>query len=798
MSIVWRKIRRDMWRSKLRTFLVVLSTTVGVFALGFVYGVSGVLTDRITASHKESVPDHLTFFTSTFDREVVETMLRQPGVVDAEGVALTLVRWKTEGEADWENGIVIARSDYEAQRMNRCELLDGEWPGAWIAGHGVAVERMTARSGNVPVGGTVILEFEGKERQMPVEGIARDPQAAPPPLDYARFFVTPETFAWLTGAEEGFNRLYVRLEQPFAEDVSFDDGANAAGEQLQDRLERMGLGVGGYGVTDPDVHGAQEIIDAVIIILTVLGVLSLVLSGFLIVNMMNATVAQQVWQIGVMKVVGASGWRVMRVYLATALAYGLFSLLLAVPSGAVAAYLLGAVLLQVFNASVGAFRLVPQAVGIQVAVGVLVPMLAALIPVIGGARITPHQAISSYGLGAGFGRSWFDRLVGRIRRLPRPLALSLRNTFRRKARVALTMLTLVLGGVMFMVVLSVGTSFNKTLDVLLDDFGFDVLVVFQRSYRVTQLEKVGERVPGVTRVEVWDQQRIQIALPDGEVRDAFAWGIPSDSEMFQPRIASGRALLPEDGHAILLNTKIAADEGFQVGDEIELTIGEQESTWTVVGLIINVNNGQQDNFVSYNALSREGGYLNRGAVVMAMSEEHDSATHARLVRELRDAYGAQGMETAILQSNAEVRETNKLVFNVIMYLMLAMAVLAAIVGSVGLMSTMSINVVERGREIGVMRAIGATSLTIIGIFIAEGVLLGVLSWLLAVPISYPGAMAFNNLVGDTLFQIPLEFDYSIAGVVLWLVIVIVLSTVASFWPALSATQVSVREALAYE
>ena len=122
---------------------------------------------------------------------------------------------------------------------------------------------------------------------------------------------------------------------------------------------------------------------------------------------------------------------------------------------------------------------------------------------------------------------------------------------------------------------------------------------------------------------------------------------------------------------------------------------------------------------------------------------------------------------------------------------------AAIVGSVGLMSTMSINVIERGREIGVMRAIGATSVAILGIFIAEGVLLGVLSWLIAVPLSYPGSLAFNNLVGNSL-QLPLDFDYSAGGMALWLMIVAVLSALASLWPALRATQVSVREALAYE
>jgi putative ABC transport system permease protein len=751
MSIIWRKVWRDMWGDKFRTLLVVLSTAVGVFALGFVYGVSGVLTARITESHQASVPPHLALSTSLFDQEVVETILRQPGVVDAEGMTVALIRWKAEGETDWQEGFITARADYEAQHMNLFELLEGEWPGHSCTRHAVAVERMTSQHWDVRVGATVIVEFEGHEWQMPVEGIVRHPQAAPPPLDYARFFVTPETFAWLTGWGEGFNRLFVRLET-FSE-----DGANAAGEQLQDRLERMGLEVGGYSVTDPEVHGAQDTIDAVGLILTVLGGLSLVLSGFLIVNMMNATVTQQMWQIGVMKVVGATGWRVMRIYLAMSLIYGLLSLLLAVPTGAIAAYLLGSVLLNIFNVTVGAFRPMPAAVTIQIGVGSVVPLLAALVPVIGGARITPHRAISNYGLGAGFGRNWLDRLVGQIRRLPRPLALSLRNTFRRKARVALTMLTLVLGGAMFIVVMSVGTSFNNTLEVVLDDFGFDILIAFNRSYRLAQLVDVAERVPGVTRAEVWDVQIATLELDGGEEIQGQLWGVPSDSKMFSPRIASGRALLPGDGRAILLNSKIAADEGFQVGDEIELTISDRESIWTVVGLIINVNNLQRDNFVAFDALARETGNLNRGGLVMVMSEEHDPATHQKLVNDLREAYNARRMEPAILQSAAEVRQTNKMVFNAIIYLMLVMALLAAIVGSVGLMSTMTINVIERGREIGVMRAIGASSVAIIGIFIAEGVLLGVLSWLIAVPLSYPGALVFTNLVGSKL-QLPLDVD----------------------------------------
>ena len=789
MSIVWRKVWRDLWRNKLRTLLVVFATAVGVFALGLVFGMSGVMRARMTESHQASRAPHIEMYTSRFDQDVVDAMLREPGVVDAEGEVRVSFRWKLEGEVDWRDGTVIARGDYDEQHMYPIELLDGNWPAEQTLG----VERMSAAYYHLPIGTTVLVESGRHQRRLPIVGIVRHPYT-PPPQIYGdpTFCATPETVAWLTGEEEGFNTLNVRLES-FSE-----EGANEAADQIEKRLNRMDVGVGFYQIVDPEVHWAQEQMDAIFLILAVLGVLALGLSGFLILNMMNATVAQQIWQIGVMKVVGATAGRVLRTYLTMASVYGSLALFLAVPLGAVAAHLLAGWLLDLYNIFVGELRVIPAAVGIQVAVGLAVPLLAALVPVIGGARITPHQAISNYGLGAGFGSNWLDRLIGRVRILPRPLTLSLRNTFRRKTRVALTLLTLVLGGVMFIMVMSVSSSLDNTLEVLLNDLGFDVAVGLKRLYSVAHLIEVAERVPGVARAEVWDFRAAELALASGEELEVYLRGVPPDSQMFSPRVTSGRNLLPGDGRAILLNNKIAADEGFQVGDEIELTVDGRESTWTVVGLIINVNLDQRENFVPFDALARVTGSVNKGGTVWVMAEEHGPGTQEKLVRDLRAAYTARHIEVSDLQSADEVREMNRSTFNIITYLMLAMAILAAIVGSIGLASTMSINVVERGREIGVMRATGATSSAIAGIFIAEGVLVGVLSWLFAAPLSYPGARIFSNLVGTTLMNVPLDFSYAMGAVLFWLLIVVILSALASLWPALRATKVSVRESLAYE
>jgi putative ABC transport system permease protein len=268
--------------------------------------------------------------------------------------------------------------------------------------------------------------------------------------------------------------------------------------------------------------------------------------------------------------------------------------------------------------------------------------------------------------------------------------------------------------------------------------------------------------------------------------------------MFSPRIIKGRGLLPGDQHAILLNSKIADEEKIQVGDQVELTISGRDSVWTVVGVVLSINNGQRENFVPFDALAREVGAVGRSNVVIVTTEEHDFESQQRVGNDLNDAYTANRIQDVRVEGAEEEIDMNLSQFQPAIYLMLAMAGLAAVVGSIGLASTMSINVIERAREIGVMRATGATSPTVAGIFVGEGVFVGLLSWLFAVPLSYPSAVAFSNAVGDTLLLVPLEFSYSTNGVFWWLGIVAVLSTLASLWPALRATRVSVREALAYE
>jgi putative ABC transport system permease protein len=212
MNVIWHKIWRDMWCNKLRTLLVVLSTTVGVFALGMVFGLSSMMRVRMTEAHQETIPANITFWwISTFHRETVETVRRVPGVADAEGMVIDRIRWRLEGEEDWRDGtaLLYARADYPAQRMDRIELMEGRWPER----RGLAVDRLSAKHFGVPLGSTLVVEFGRYERRLSVEGILRHPYVQPPQLGGEPvFFATPETLAWLTGQEDGYHRLNLRLE----------------------------------------------------------------------------------------------------------------------------------------------------------------------------------------------------------------------------------------------------------------------------------------------------------------------------------------------------------------------------------------------------------------------------------------------------------------------------------------------------------------------------------------------------------------------------------------------------------
>ena len=126
------------------------------------------------------------------------------------------------------------------------------------------------------------------------------------------------------------------------------------------------------------------------------------------------------------------------------------------------------------------------------------------------------------------------------------------------------------------------------------------------------------------------------------------------------------------------------------------------------------------------------------------------------------------------------------------------AILVAVVGAIGLMGTMSMNVLERTREIGVMRAIGATNGAVFRIFLVEGMFIGFISWMLGALAALPITKVLYDILSRALFQTEGTAVVTRDGFVLWLIVALFLSAIACLVPARGAARMTVRDVLAYE
>ncbi len=234
----------------------------------------------------------------------------------------------------------------------------------------------------------------------------------------------------------------------------------------------------------------------------------------------------------------------------------------------------------------------------------------------------------------------------------------------------------------------------------------------------------------------------------------------------------------------------------RVGETVVLRMGPAETTWRVVGLAREAFSPA----VAYIPLSfiqqRHPGMVNNLRLSLDDSDPDSIASvKANLDRNLEQ----QGVRARGSSSKAESRFGFDQHMLMIYVFLIVMSAIIGGVGGLGLMTTMSLNVFERRREMGVMRALGATPRIVWLMIVAEGVVIGLLSWIIAA-LSWrgPSARSLGNFWSKVMFRSGLDFTFEPLGLLIWIVVSISLSAVASFLPAWKASRVTVREALAYQ
>ncbi len=802
MGVLWDKVWFDLWQRKARTLLAVLSIAVGVFAIGAIFGLTDQLLSGMNEAHQAVAPSHLNIVLRQFiDRDTAESLTDIPGVSGVEPMNLATVRYKTRPDEPWQAATAVARSDYEEQTFDWLGLRAGAWPDR----HGIGVERITRDYYGLDMGQQIIFEMEGTDRAFPITGLIRHPFVPPPDFGgNAYFFFDEATMARFGFPEGGYVQLLVQVS-PYSEAYARDRAA-----AIKEQLAKQGIGVSMVIYQEPEKHWGYDTVLGITIVLQILAVVSLLTSVIIVINTTMAILTQQTDQIGVIKALGGTTRHVARLYLTGVLIFGLLALLVALPLGLLTAYFTTQQLLQIFNIDYDAFRFSTQAVVWQVLAAVLAPLLAALWPVLRGAAISVREALATYGLGGDFGFSRFDQAVERLaeRLLPSPYTIALGNMFRRKGRLLLTQLVLVLAGAMFLMVLTLSASVTHTLDNELSRRQYDMRLTFFAHHRSDRIEALLEEFPGIAEAEAWFSVTGTVLREGEEVEDtgglgAELFGIPQGSTMYEPRIIDGRWLSPHDaGRVAVVSRDTAEFNGLSIGDAITIDLGELGAAdFEVVGTY---------QAISPDVFSTDPIYAPAPAVVdvtrranranqVVIRAADDDVDRGSLLLALDDYLKAYNMEISPFFSRTKDQDRAYAYnsFSIVNQILFSLAIVMGIVGGIGLMGSLSISVVERTREVGVLRSIGGTSPVIMTMFILEGVLQGVMSWLLAVPLSYLLARPISAVLGQAIFKVNLDFAYNYTAVLVWLVAVVAIAFLASIIPAHAASRISIRESLAY-
>jgi putative ABC transport system permease protein len=750
---------------------------------------------------------------TNFDEDVLTMIRNQRGVEDADGRRVFNMRVRVPGSGKWTALDMIAFDDFEKNSIDLLTLVDGQ---NMPKKRQVLLEQDALQHINTGVGG--LLEFQlpdGSTKTLPVVGVVQDTAAgAGDFLASPSGYITMDTLEYL-GQPRLFNRALVILSEGGDDILHIRD----MGAKLKDKLEKNGSTVIRLRFSKTHEHPLADTVNAVLGILLALGILIVFLSSSLIANTLNALLNQHLRYIGVIKLVGGQRRQVFFMYLILIMAFGILALLIAIPLGGQGAYGLALYMASQLNFNILGYRIVPVALLIQILVGLLVPIIAGLAPVINGSRITVLRALSG-GLAEEHGASArqakgvaerlprFDWIQVKATRLlekrgihiPRPFVISLRNTFRRKSRLVLTLFTLTMGGAIFVSVFNVRTTLHEYIGQIGNYFAADVSVDFDRPYRLAEIQQKVMQVKGVQHVEGWQFVSGELLDNNNQVLENInIFGPPANTQLIRPLLVSGRWIRADDVRKLAVSeAALKYYSGLVPGARIKLRIDGKEELWEVVGIFKFVDREGVLGYAPYEYVSKVNNLVNRASSFRLVTDRHDRPYQDAKAEELDQYLRDLDFKVRIAQAGRASLDTAVESLDILVAFLLIMAVLTAIVGSMGLTGTMGMNVLERTREIGIMRAIGADDRAVMRTVIAEGVFIGVISFGLAVILSMPVTYLLSTIVSLAVFQTPIAVVFTYSGYAIWLGLVLALSALASVLPARNAARLTIREVLAYE
>ena len=517
------------------------------------------------------------------------------------------------------------------------------------------------------------------------------------------------------------------------------------------------------------------------------------------INTITALLAQQRRQIGVMKAIGGSGRQITGIYLALVAFYGFLALFVALPVSLVIAYFFCRQIGGYLNLNLENFGMPARVLYMEIGAALIVPIVAALVPVIGGVRVSIRETLSNYGVASG-GNSFFDRLLIRVRGLPRPVLLSLRNTFRRKARLMMTLGTLTLAGTLFISVMNVKDALIAgEAELFKQFFAFDVSISFEGNYKARSIEERALRIPGVAAAEARSAPRCRSSRKTTAKASLLASSAcPSIPSSPGRMMNSGRWLADGDENSLVLSSALMAKMSeVAVGDTVTLSVDNKKRDWKIIGVFPDPYDLMA--YAEFGYLSRSLGRDGLATEVYIAKNPDDNISQEALSSRIEKSFKDSGIKVVATMTKDTIASSwagrDAFTINFLM----SMAAMAAVIG--GSRADGTDESERAGTNAGNRRhafnrggqRVGRQHRHDRGAYNRRARLV-----IRHSRSASPSPIVFNIAMGNLMVGKPLAFIFSPSGLYLWGGTVVVIAIAASLLPAYRAMKMSIRETLAYE
>lgn len=780
MTILLRKTVRDFGVRRLRSALLLV---------GIVIGVAGVVAIAYTARNLTVAQQNAYVSASQADIWVgvrrfppeLQTPLREiDNVLAVESRVSDFVQWSNGGP--YRDALIFGIHDFEAIQINRPTLVAGRWPAKGEAVLDVSAQRLQP----VRIGDTIALRENVAEPPVyaTISGFTQTPGEADAAILNRATGYAPASDVNRWRGDSGDNQLLFR--------VSELRRADETQRAILRALDKRGLPRGPATVRDPqNMVGAKEL-GALLLLMSVFSALGVVLCGFLVWNTMSAVMAEEMRQIGILRALGATWTQVLGTYLLPALLVGVAGSALGIGVGVLGGGALAGYLGGLLGLPLPGFTLAAREVALGVAVGVGVSVGAALVPAWQGTRVRALELLRNYGIRADYGAGRIQRLLARLRGMTAMLAMALRNTWRRRVRSLVTVLVVAVGAAAFIGTQALNASVMGTVNSLYDTYGADAWISFP-SLRPVGFAGELLRDPDIVAAEGIVRDSAYVTQTQTDL-----WGIPADTTLYRYKLVAGRWFAANEPYEVVISSGLARNLGLRAGDTLTAVVRTREETYGIVGIVDDESTYLGSRaagklFMTPENANRLRGRGN-GADFFSVRFRDGSpagvdAARKEIERRFRTA---EPFTLAAYEDRASTLNTVR-ILNV---LLLAMVIVVAAIGVMGLVNTLVLNITERRRELGILRAVGASGGALVRLLVSEGLALGLAGFALGLAGGYALARYLVRLVGEQLFR--LQFVLSPLLLAATGAMTLAVAAGASVAPGLLAARLRPIEAVRYE